>query len=162
MSPNQILQSTLDMSLFVLNAYYADLTDAQLLERPGEGCNPLAWQLGHLINSQNNLINDIRPGAGIELPAGFAEQHSKVTAADPSAKYLSKQQYQDLFSQVNAAAAKVLASLTPTELAGPGPERFRQMFPTLGEFAVLIATHPMMHAGQFVPVRRKLGKPVVI
>jgi hypothetical protein len=27
---------------------------------------------------------------------------------------------------------------------------------------ILIATHPMMHAGQFVPVRRALGKPVAI
>jgi hypothetical protein len=26
----------------------------------------------------------------------------------------------------------------------------------------LIATHPMMHAGQFVVVRRQLGKPILM
>jgi hypothetical protein len=36
------------------------------------------------------------------------------------------------------------------------------MFPTAGHIYLLIATHGLMHAGQFVPVRRKLGKPVVI
>jgi hypothetical protein len=36
------------------------------------------------------------------------------------------------------------------------------MFPTVGHIYLLIATHQLMHAGQFVPVRRALGKPVVI
>ena len=37
-----------------------------------------------------------------------------------------------------------------------------QVAPTLGGLFVLLANHPMMHAGQFVVVRLKLGKPVVI
>jgi hypothetical protein len=36
------------------------------------------------------------------------------------------------------------------------------MFPTMASMFILTATHPLMHAGQFVPVRRALGKPVVI
>ena len=38
----------------------------------------------------------------------------------------------------------------------------RRRFPTVGSIFTLIATHPMMHAGQFVVVRRQLGKPIVI
>jgi hypothetical protein len=33
--------------------------------------------------------------------------------------------------------------------------------PTLGDIFLLLATHTMMHAGQFTVVRRKLGKPVL-
>jgi hypothetical protein len=32
----------------------------------------------------------------------------------------------------------------------------------MAAFYLLIANHPLMHAGQFVPVRRALDKPVVI
>jgi hypothetical protein len=34
--------------------------------------------------------------------------------------------------------------------------------PTIGSLLAMIANHPMMHVGQFVVMRRKLGKPVVI
>jgi hypothetical protein len=36
------------------------------------------------------------------------------------------------------------------------------MFPKLGAVLTLAANHPLMHAGQFASVRRKLGKPVAI
>jgi hypothetical protein len=32
----------------------------------------------------------------------------------------------------------------------------------VGDVFMLIGAHPMMHAGQFVVVRRAAGKPVVI
>ena len=41
-------------------------------------------------------------------------------------------------------------------LDAPSPESFREYFPTVGQMFTLIGTHPMMHAGQFVVVRRQL------
>ncbi len=35
----------------------------------------------------------------------------------------------------------------------------REYAPTVGVVLMLLATHFLMHAGQFVPIRRKLGKP---
>ena len=55
-----------------------------------------------------------------------------------------------------------LAALPDEKLDAPGPERMRPNFPTVGDLFTLIATHPLMHAGQFAVVRRQLGKPVVI
>jgi hypothetical protein len=153
----------MDSSLFVLKTYVSDLTDADLLRRPGPGCNHLAWQLGHLIASESQLLNSISPGAGGELPAGFVEQHSKNTIGvdDPMA-FCTKQQYLDLFDNVRAATKAALDKFPDADFEKPSPENFRKMFPTLGDLFTLIATHPMMHAGQVVPVRRALGKPVVI
>ncbi len=36
------------------------------------------------------------------------------------------------------------------------------MWPTLGAVLLLAGSHVLMHSGQFVSVRRKLGKPIAI
>ena len=56
----------------------------------------------------------------------------------------------------------MIESLTDADLEKPGPERMRNVFPKVSNMLTLIGMHPMMHAGQFVPVRRRLGKPVLI
>jgi hypothetical protein len=64
----------------VLSWYISDLSDADLLVRPAPNANHIAWQLGHLINSEKGLVGKNVPGATYpELPAGFADQHSKPT-----------------------------------------------------------------------------------
>jgi hypothetical protein len=77
MNAKDTLRETLNLSHFVLKSYVADLSDADLIKRPGAGCNHVAWQLGHLIASECSLLNAIRPASAPELPPGFAERHSK-------------------------------------------------------------------------------------
>lgn len=163
MDAKDTLRDTLNLSHFVLSSYFKDLSDADLLRRPGAGCNHLAWQLGHLIASECGLLNGIRAGSAPELPAGFKERHGKEnSASDNPADFGTKQQYLELTEKVHAATLALLEAYPEADFALPAPESFRKMFPTMGSIFVLIATHPMMHAGQFVPVRRALGKPVVI
>lgn len=163
MNAKEALRASMDISLMVLNTYVSDLNDADLLRRPAPGCNHLAWQLGHLINSENSLLNGVCPGQGAELPAGFAEHHSKDNREnDDPAQFCSKQQYLDLLQKVRSATAAALEKMPEGDFDKPAPEWLRQRFPTVGHVFALIGTHPMMHAGQFVVVRRQLGKPVVI
>ena len=147
----------------VMTVYLEDLSDADLMTRPGPGCNHLAWQLGHLISSECSLLDSICPDSAPKLPEGFAEQHNKEAASvDEPAKFCTKAEYLDLFGKVQAATSKALDKLTEEDLDKPGPDHLQPMFPTVGHVLILIATHPLMHCGQFVPVRRALGKPVVI
>jgi len=163
MNTQDAIRKTLKTSSIVLGRYVDDLSDTDLMQRPGPGCNHLAWQLGHLIASENQLLESVAPGAGIDLPAGFVEQHSKDTKDDDNpAHFLSKQRYLELFEQVHAATLAAIAKMSDADFDKPGPASFQPMFPTIGDVVLLIATHGLMHAGQFVPVRRKLGKPVVI
>jgi hypothetical protein len=163
MNVNEAIAATLDTSSMVLTSYVQDLSDTELLTRPGEGCNHLAWQLGHLISSEAMLLEMVAPGAAPPLPEGFAEKHSKAQAGDNNpANFCTKQEYLELLDEVHGASKAALANATESDLDQPGPESFRQMCPTVGHVWVLLATHGMMHAGQCVPVRRKLGKPVVI
>ncbi len=163
MNTKEAIGATLATSSMVLSSYVGDLTDEELMTRPAEGCNHIAWQLGHLISSECSLLEMVAPGAAAELPEGFAEKHSKETIGDDNpANFCTKQEYLDLFDKVHAATHAALEKASDEDLDQPGPEHFAQMFPTVGHLYVLIATHGMMHAGQFVPARRKLGKPVVI
>lgn len=163
MNTQQTLINTLKTSETVLNMYIGDLTDAELMTRPGEDCNHIAWQLGHLIASECNLLEMVAPGSAVELPAGFAEKHSKeTTGEDDPSKFCTKQEYVDLAEKVHAATIKVIENANEADFDKPSPEHFQSMFPTMGHMYVLIAMHPMMHVGQFAPVRRKLGKPIVI
>jgi hypothetical protein len=153
----------MDMSLFVLNKYIGDLGDADLMRRPAAGCNHLAWQLGHLISSESQLVDSICPGKGGKLPEGFTAAYSKeAREVDDPAKFHTKKEYEDLFAKVRAATVAALQELPDAQLDAPGPEMFRKRFPRVGDLFNLIATHPLMHAGQFVIVRRQLGKPIVI
>ena len=163
MNTKEALRTTMDVSLTVLKRYISDLSDADLMQRPGPRCNHLAWQLGHLISSEVALLNSVCPGKAAELPAGFAEKHGKEkTTVDDPKQFLTKQEYIDVFTKVREATVAALEGLPDAGLDAPSPEHMRQLFPTVGAMFVLIGSHPMMHAGQFAVVRRKLGKPVLI
>lgn len=162
MNTKDAIKSTMDIGLMVLTKYVDDLSDAELMTRP-TGCNHLAWQLGHLISSESQLINGVCPGKGGALPEGFTARHAKdKNGIDEPKQFNTKQEYVELFEQVRAATLKALAELPEQDFDGPSPEHFRKMFPTVGSVFTLIGTHPMMHAGQFAVARRMLGKPVVI
>ena len=163
MNAQDILSSTYQTSTFVLKTYFSDLSDAELMHRPGPGCNHLAWQLGHLIASETSLLNSVCPDAAAELPAGFAERYAKDKANNDSpSAFDTKEEYLRLLDLNQAAALKSIASVSESQLDESGPEFLKPMFPTVGSVLMLVATHALMHAGQFVPVRRSLGKPVLI
>ncbi|MEM8864398.1 MAG: DinB family protein [Planctomycetota bacterium] len=163
MNTKEAIRASADLSRLVLTSFVSDLDDSELMIRPGEGCNHLAFQLGHLIAAECQLLEMVKPGAAIALPEGFAEQHSKEAAGeDDPAKFHTKQEYLDLLDKVTQATMAALEATSDEELDTPSPEHFAQFAPTHGHIYSLIATHPMMHAGQFVPVRRKLGKPVLM
>lgn len=163
MNAKDAINGSMDLGYSVLKKYFSDLDDSELMIRPAPGCNHLAWQLGHLISSEVGLLNQVCPGSAPELPAGFVDAHKKDKSdCNDASKFATKQQYIDLLDKVRDATKAALAKLPDADLDKAGPEEMRSFCPTVGSFFTLIATHPMMHAGQFVPVRRALGKPIVM
>ena len=162
MNAKDVIRDTINMGDVVLGAYIGDLTDADLLVRPVTGMNHVAWQLGHLIASERKMIaslGNVMP----ELPAGFAERHAKDAAdSDRAGDFLSKAEYVELMKRVRKGTRAALDATPEANFGNPGPEEMRSYAPTVGSVFNLIGTHLLMHAGQFVAVRRKLNKPVVI
>lgn len=162
MDSRDAIRQSLGVADMVAASYLEDLDDAELFVRPVEGANHTAWQLGHLITSENRLMEGIRPGAMPALPEGFADKYTSDTSkSDEPGEFHTKQEYLQLLKQQREATLEVLEQLSDEDLDQPSPEQFRKMFPTVGAILTLQAAHTLMHAGQWTVLRRKLGKPVL-
>lgn len=145
----------------VLNGMLSDLSDADLLVRPVDGANHIAWQIGHLILAEQRMGSRL-PGAKYpELPAGFAEKHDRQpTAQNVTSGFGTKAQYLELFNKTRETTLAALAKLSDADLDQPVSTPVPG-FTNLGGVVMLIALHSLTHGGQFSVVRRKLGKPVL-
>lgn len=163
MTGPQAIQAQLASMQHMVPMYLGDLSDADLLVRPAPGANHIAWQLGHLIQSEAGMVKEYLPQAKYPaLPEGFTEQHTKETSAvEPPRGFLTKAQYLELFNATRQATIAVVAQLTPDDLDKPITGNMANFAPTVGHLLMMIPSHDMMHAGQFTVVRRKLGKPVL-
>ena len=162
MTAKDVVKSTIDMGHQVLTAYLSDLNDADLMVRPVSGANHIAWQLGHLIAAEHQMLTE----AGFKMPAlpeGFAESYTKETStSDDPGKFHSKEQYLEWMGQQRAATLAALDAASENDLGKPAPESMREYAATVADVFNVVGIHTMMHASQFVVVRRKLGKPVLI
>jgi hypothetical protein len=153
------IKNELNMPAFVVQSYLQDLTDEDLFRRPVENANHIAWQLGHLITAEHNLNNMVCPDSMPALPDGFAEQHSTETAAsDDQNAFCTKAEYLTALEEQRAGTLALLDKLSDDELQEPAPETLQQFGATVGAVIAGQSAHWMMHAGQWVIVRRQLGK----
>jgi hypothetical protein len=162
MQTKDAIRYAMDSGHNILQTYLSDLDDADLLVPPGEGLNPIAWQVGHLIASERGMAEGIKPGSSPALPEGFEAAHPRQPSEASPAGFRTKAEYLKLYETQRAATKALLDSLSDAELGKPSPESFQKFAPTVGSVFMLTGLHELMHVGQFVPLRRKLGKPVVI
>ncbi|MDP6446148.1 MAG: DinB family protein [Pirellulaceae bacterium] len=153
------IKAELGLPGFVVQGYLQDLSDADLMLRAHEKANHIAWQLGHLIVAEHNLNNMVCPDSMPALPAGFAEQHDDETAtSDDPSEFCSKDEYLKLMDEQRAGTFALLDRLSDEELESAAPEKIQKFGATVGAVIAGQSAHWMMHAGQWVIVRRQLGK----
>lgn len=154
------MRGAMEMARFVTNEYLSDLSDADLLVRPIPEMNHIAWQLGHLICSEREMISALGHKMP-ELPAGFAEAHNKDAAkVEERGNFVDKATYAKLAESIRQATFQALQRTPAADFDKPAPEAMRSYAPTVGAVFNLIGGHEMMHVGQYVATRRKLGKPI--
>jgi hypothetical protein len=162
MSSNPLAADLLAGNVGFLKGTLGDFSDADMLVRPVPAANHAAWQIGHLIVAENNMVNSIKPGAIPELPAGFKEKFTTETSKiDDPAAFPKKEELLALFEKTRAATALWAGSLTPAEMQQPTPERLARFAATVGHLVYMLPQHVQTHIGQFQVIRRKLGKPVL-
>jgi len=145
---------------FFVESYLSDITPEEMLKRPAPGANHVAWQLGHLISAETRLVEAAKPGSMPLLPEGFAERHSKDTAASDNPKdFLSKDEYLKLSKTVREGTLRTLESLSEADLdKPPASGRVPPFVKRAGDCLVVAAGHWVLHAGQWVVLRRELGR----
>ena len=162
MNAKDAIRTALTSTQKTLAWYISDLSDADLLTRPVPTANHIAWQLGHLINSERMLLGQLPGAAYPELPAGWGDQHSKAAASmDPPKGFATKTEYLAQFNKMRDTTLTTLAKMSDADLDKPTTGQMAQFAPTLGALLLLQSNHTLMHTGQFTVVRRKLGKPIL-
>lgn len=162
MSAKDVIRASIATSERVMDSYLDGLTDKDILVRAVPGMNHIAWQLGHLISSERGMTELVKPGSSPALPDGFAEAHSKeATTSDDPSKFRSLAEYQALWKAQRAATAAVLDATPESDFDRTDPS-FPPYAPSVAALLLMSANHPLMHAGQFVAVRRLLKKPISI
>ncbi|GIW95912.1 MAG: hypothetical protein KatS3mg110_3953 [Pirellulaceae bacterium] len=157
MDARQAIRCGLEMAQHIATAYVNDLTDEQLMLRPHPQCNHINWQLGHLIVSENHLIGKVAGYPMPALPDGFAEKYTKETqSSDNPADFATKDELLRLAAEQRAGTLQALERVTDEELDRPTGLDYA---PTVGALFSMQGSHWLMHAGQWVIVRRQLGKP---
>ena len=156
------VRSSLRVADFMVNGYLADITAEELLTRPVPDANHIAWQLGHLITAERHLVEAGVPGSMPELPAGFAERYRRgQSVTDNPADYLAKEDYLKLALEIRAATLATLDRLMPADFDKPIEGRVPPFVKTTGDAFVTIGNHWVLHAGQWVVLRRKLRREVM-
>jgi len=158
MNAKDVLRQGVEFGDTVIRAYIGDLSDADLLVRSVPGSNHIAWQLGHMIAGTAHMLGELGQKAPA-LPEGFQAAHGKETASsDDPARFASKATYLGLMDEVKAASLAAIDATPESALDQPAPEAMREYAPTVAAALGVLGAHWLMHAGQFVPIRRKLGK----
>ncbi|MCA9085635.1 MAG: DinB family protein [Planctomycetaceae bacterium] len=162
MNSRAVIRQNIELARWCCDAYLADLSDGDLMVRPAAGCNHINWQLGHLITSDHDLINAVAPGSMPELPSGFGAKYSKATAAiDDASNFCTKEELLNTASIQLKSALAALQTATDEDLDDPAPAPINSYAPNVAAVFSLLGSHWMMHSGQWVVVRRLLGKPVL-
>ena len=157
MNAKEALKIAIDVGRMISLGYVEDLTDQELLHRPAKGANHINWQLGHLIQSENEMINIVAPGTMPPLPAGFAEKYSRDTAtSDDPSKFLKKDELLRIWEGQRTALLKALDNVSDADL---DKQTGQSWAPTVASLFAMGGTHWVMHAGQWAVVRRQLGRP---
>ena len=155
-----LLLPAYNFALFYANKLVADVPDNQMTGQPvtGRVLNHAAWTLGHLAWANDNALDLIGEPRTLSAWTETMGVGSKPVA-DRAAYPLKV----DLLAALTDAHARMIAALRtvdPAKLAAPGPERMRQMFPTVGHMlAGLITSHESAHLGQLSAWRRAMGFP---
>lgn len=161
MDTREALITNLKTSAMVCGAYLEDLTDEEAMHRPHPECNHINWQIGHLIASEHGMASAL--GELPDLPEGFADKYSKETASsDSAADFVPKTELMKIAATQHEAVVKLIGGMSDEDFDKPGPESMQSYAPTLGALANMLGAHWMMHAGQWVILRRQLGRDIVI
>jgi hypothetical protein len=157
MNARDVIKLGIDSGDMICMGYLSDLTDADLLKRPCPTANHTNWQVGHLIAAEHSMMEQVAPGSMPPLPEGFAARYAKEAASvDDPKKFCTKDELLAEYKKQRAGTLAVLAKVTDDELDKPTGVQYA---PTVGAMLALQGSHWLMHAGQWVIVRRQLGRP---
>jgi hypothetical protein len=158
MSTAELLSKNILQTKSLIESTLNDFSDADMMFRPAKTANHAIWQMGHLANSVRGLVTTCDPSVAFPFEDDTRFGKSKASF-DDAAFFPNKAELLSRWNQAMDVAAAWVAKLSDADFAKPTPEHLQRFAPTVGNVAILLASHPFMHLGQFQVARRALGKP---
>jgi DinB superfamily len=146
-----------------LKAWASDFTEVEALEPTGDSRapNPLAWQLGHLACTEEDVAGLFSVGP---LPAPLVPASLRAVCATgsppprPETRYLPLEDLWILLDHTHARLLGVLDAASPAEF-DRAPRVSNPYFHSLGQGVYEAALHENYHVGEIAALRKRLGKP---
>ncbi len=120
MNAKDVLKNQIETAQMITRGYIEDLQDEELLVRTVPNANHIAWQLGHMLASEHDMLAALghQPPA---LPEGFAAAHTPETAtSDDASRFFPQREYLRLLDEMKDAS---LAAVDSTPRRRPGSAR---------------------------------------
>ena len=157
---NEAIEFSLTKSQSLLHRMVDDLKPDEFERQPCLGGNCAAWILGHLVLTDRRVLAMLgRPVP--DLPAGFEEMFQTTRkSAESQSGYGDPKVLISEFDRHRQLLIEAIRQATPQQLATP-LQNPHPLFGTVGEAAMFMGLHVMMHVGQISTIRRMLGYPPV-
>ena len=161
MSNSELYSKNILQTKGMIDMFLKDFSDADMLFRPAKTANHAIWQMGHLANSVRSMVTTCDPSVVFPFQDDTRFGKSKASIDDP-AFFPNKAELVGQVRSGDGHRSRVGSKLSDADLAKPTPERMQAFVPTVANLAILLASHPFMHMGQFTVTRRALGKPILM
>lgn len=150
--------------LFDVNAHLAKkavegLTDEQLWRRPGDGSNPIAWVLGHIVTTRYGMIAIL--GGTARKPA-WADAFKRGQPFGRPENAPAVSELVQALDETNAAMKGALENATEAQLSAESPFKVPLPDNTLRGAVVFFGFHETYHVGQLAYLRKWLGYPGLV
>ncbi len=148
----------LGWNLEIAQMTLADMSDAELVQRPVPTANHALWQLGHVAVSEAKELAALIPGV-TACSESFASRFTKESQGlNATSDFPSKDEILAELTRVRTAVIAGVKQLTDEQLIQPSPVPWAK---NVGQLVLAFSEHLTMHLGQVQVLRRKLGKPVL-
>jgi uncharacterized damage-inducible protein DinB len=140
----------------------ADLKPHEWHHQPVPGANSAAWVVGHLTFTDRRILTRLGEADLPAVPDGYLDRFAMTrSAATPQDDLGDPAELLGLFAAHRSRLVAAVRAADPAKLAEPMPSA-SGMFATLGQAAVFMGQHTMLHLGQVTTIRRSLGYPPVV
>lgn len=139
-----------------------NIEPAPWFQQPAGGVTHIAWQVGHLANSEYRLclerIRGRRPEDELLLSPNFASRFGRESVPDPdSAANPSPDDLRATLERVHKQVLQELRSLSDDDLDSESLPPRHPLFDTKLGAILWCSQHEMLHAGQIGLLRRLCG-----
>lgn len=129
------------------------LSDEELWRRQTGRNNPILWVAGHVVQTRTVPLKIL----GEEFDTGWGNLFARGATLLPSTTYPSREQIQQVMSDVSRRLDAKLASVGDDQLVQPGAGPDVPGGKTVADQIAFFALHDSYHVGQMAFIRKGLG-----